>query len=325
MIFDEIGAVVIGRNEGKRLIDCIESVRFNVRWLVYVDSGSIDGSTQRAGDLGAHVVILNPSQPFTAARARNEGFEALLGLRPDIQFVQFLDGDCELDKNWLTTAAAFMEQHNDVAIVCGRRQERHPSASIYNQLCDIEWDTPIGQTLACGGDSLIRANAFETVGGFRGQLIGGEEPELCIRLRENGWKIWRIDTNMSLHDAALTRFSQWWLRTTRFGYGMTEVLQLHWQSPRALWKPELARAVLWGGVLPVFIGIISLMHPVAIATVLIYPIQVCRIAVTRRSTSCAPWIYASFMTLAKFAEVQGILTFYWRKLHRKSVKWIDYK
>ena len=73
-----------------------------------------------------------------------------------------------------------MVQHSDVAVVCGRRRERHPSASIYNRLCDIEWDTPVGQTSACGGDSLVRAEAFEAVGGFRAQLMAGEEPEALL-------------------------------------------------------------------------------------------------------------------------------------------------
>ena len=37
----------------------------------------------------------------------------------------------------------------------------------------------------------MRVEAFEAVGGYRAQLIAGEEPELCVRLREIGWKIWR--------------------------------------------------------------------------------------------------------------------------------------
>ena len=36
---------------------------------------------------------------------------------------------------------------------------------------------------------LVRVEAFEAVGGFRPELIAGEEPELCMRLREKGWKI----------------------------------------------------------------------------------------------------------------------------------------
>jgi GT2 family glycosyltransferase len=246
-------------------------------------------------------------------------------VRPDIQLVQFIDGDCELDQNWLDTAAAFLAPRHDIAVVCGRRRERNPSGSIYNRMCDIEWNTAIGQTSACGGDSLVRVHAFEAAGGFRPQLIAGEETELCLRLRERGCKIWRIDAEMTRHDAALKSFGQWWVRTTRFGYGMTEVLRLHWHSKFMIWKRELVRATFWGGLLPAFIGFSTLVHPGVIAALLIYPLQIFRIAVARGITSFDSWSYAAFMTLAKFAEFQGIITFFWRRLRRNSIKWIEYK
>jgi|SRR5665213_67938 len=320
-----IGAVVIGRNEGDRLINCLTSVQPNVQCAIYVDSGSTDGSTQAAERLGVHVITLNMDEPFTAARARNEGFLALRKLRPDIELVQFIDGDCELDKKWLNTAAPFLSTRDDLAMVCGRRRERHSSVSVYNRLCDIEWRTPVGQASACGGDSLVRANAFEAVGGFRTPLIAGEEPELCVRLRERGWKIWRIDAEMTRHDAAMTRFSQWWLRTVRYGFGMTEVSRLHWSSPFGIWKAELKRAIIWGGLLPLLIGFAALVHPAALAVTLIYPLQICRIALTRGLRSSDSWAYALFVTLGKFAEFQGVSKFYWRKLLRQSTELIEYK
>ena len=42
------------------------------------------------------------------------------------------------------------------------------------------------------------------VGGFRDDLIAGEEPELCVRLRAAGWRIWRLlESDMAFHDAAM--------------------------------------------------------------------------------------------------------------------------
>src|SRR5262245_28643656 len=98
-----MGIVVIGRNEGERLIRCLQSAKSHTDDIVYVDSGSTDGSTRTAENLGILVVKLDLAQPFTAARARNEGFAALKALRPDIRFVQFVDGDCELVDDWLRT------------------------------------------------------------------------------------------------------------------------------------------------------------------------------------------------------------------------------
>jgi GT2 family glycosyltransferase len=325
MASDEFAAVVIGRNEGDRLVACFKSVQPTASCVVYVDSGSTDDSKQTAEQLGIQTLSLDPRAPFTAARARNEGFELVRQINPAIQFVQFIDGDCELVDGWLTAAIDFMKHHGDVALVCGRRRERYVSGSIYNKLCDFEWDTPVGQTSACGGDALVRAEAFESVGGYRAQLIAGEEPELCLRLSERGWKIWRIATEMTLHDAAMTRFSQWWVRTVRYGYGITQLLWLHGRTSSPLWKRQFARSCLWGGLLPGAVLLASLMHPTALLIFAIYPLQVCRIAVTKKSMSTASWIYASYMVLAKFAEFQGVIKFYWIGLRRQPREIIEYK
>jgi len=102
-------------------------------------------------------------------------------------------------------------------VVCGCCRERFPDRSIFNMLCDIEWDTPVGEANACGGDAMMRADAFGQANGYRDDLIAGEEPEICVRLRAVGWKIWRLGEEMTLHDAVMTRFSQWWNRTKLSG------------------------------------------------------------------------------------------------------------
>jgi glycosyltransferase involved in cell wall biosynthesis len=325
MPLEDVGVVAIGRNEGDRLVRCFTSVKACTPNIVYVDSGSTDGSVDYAARVGACVVNLDITQPFTAARARNEGFSALKSLKPDIRFVQFIDGDCSLAPEWLEKARAFIEQGNDIAVVCGRRRERHPDASIYNYLCDLEWDTPIGEALACGGDALMRTGPFETIGGFRSELIAGEEPELCLRLRETGWRIWRLDSDMTEHDASMTRFRQWWVRAVRSGYGFADVSWLHRYSPSDLWRREILRAFLWGGVLPATIGFAALFHPAALVGAFVYFIQICRIAVKDGPTSRRSWLHALFLTLAQFAALLGILKFLWLKWRRGTAKLIEYK
>lgn len=320
-----IGVVIIGRNEGERLRRCFASVLHEVNSIVYVDSGSTDGSVGLAERLGVSVVRLDLAQAFTAARARNEGFAALKTLRLDIQFVQFIDGDCELAPNWLKTAVAFISQRNNVAIVCGRLRERHPELSIYNRLCDIEWDTPLGETSMCGGNSLMRVDAFEAVAGFRSKLIAGEEPELCLRLRATGWKIWRLDAEMAIHDAAMTHFSQWWIRAVRGGYAIADVSWLHMHSPFSISRKAIMSSIFWGGLLPLTISLTSLIYPVAVLAALIYPIQICRIALRRGATTPQSWTYAVFIVLSMFAQLQGILKFCWHRWRGHTAALIEYK
>jgi GT2 family glycosyltransferase len=222
-----IGAVVIGRNEGERLRRCLESIVGRVGCTVYVDSGSTDGSTVVAKSLNARVVPLDLNQPFTAARARNEGAVHLMTVQPATAYIQFVDGDCIVDEGWLTAAAEVLSRDPKVAAVCGRRREVRPEASIYNRLCDMEWDTAVGEAKACGGDAMMRAEAFKGVGGFNPAVIAGEEPELCVRLRAAGWRIQRIEHEMTLHDAAMTSWGQWWRRTLRAGHAYAEGAAMH--------------------------------------------------------------------------------------------------
>jgi GT2 family glycosyltransferase len=325
MTSDEIGIVIIGRNEGERLIECLASIKSGDKAIVYVDSGSNDGSVAAAEAIGVFVVNLDLGRPFTAARARNEGCAALRVMRPHIRYVQFVDGDCVVLKDWFVKARNFLETRADVAIVCGRRRERYPAASIYNRLCDIEWDTPVGEAMSCGGDALVRVEAFEAVGGYRAHLIAGEEPEFCLRLRGAGWKIWRLDEEMTKHDAAMHRFGQWWIRSVRSGHAYAEVVRLHWTAPLGIWRRETASVIIWGGILPLVVCLGSLIHPIALLGVLAYVLQICRIALFRRPTSSHKWLYAVFVMIAKFAQFQGIAQFHLRQWRHKSSALIEYK
>jgi GT2 family glycosyltransferase len=276
-----------------------------------VDSDSEDGSVSAARDLGLSVVELDSKLPLTAARARNAGLKHLHSASPQLEFVQFVDGDCELVPGWLDVAERFLSERGDIAVVCGRRRERQPDRSVYNWLCDQEWDTPVGNALACGGDAMFRVRAFEELGGFNPTLIAGEEPEFCSRLREHGWLVWRLDADMTIHDAAMTRLGQWWTRTARGGHAYAEVSRLRRFSPMPIWQRERTRSILWAGVVPLTIvagGI--LISKFVFLGVALYPAQICRIAMSRGFFRAKSWLFATFMTLAKFAELQGMAHYY---------------
>ena len=258
---DRAAVIVIGRNEGARLEACLASMPKGIAGLVYVDSGSTDGSVAAARAAGARVVELDPKIAFTAARARNEGVAALTAAGIVPSYLQFVDGDCTLNPDWLATAIAFLDASPHASVVCGRLRECYPEASVYNRLCDREWNTPVGRTRACGGIAMVRREAFMAVGGFRADLIAGEEPELCVRLRAAGWQVWRIDAEMALHDAAMTRFSQWWKRARRGGFAAASGAALHGRGPDRHGVAQISRALLWGLALPVAVLLGALISP----------------------------------------------------------------
>ncbi len=328
----QIGVVTIGRNEGERLVRCLRSLQDNVPTgspIVYVDSGSTDGSVAKARALGIHVVELDMAVPFTMARGRNTGFQYLVENFPHLLYVQFIDGDCEILPNWLESALAALEGNTALAIVCGRRRERFPEASPYNRLADMEWNTPVGETRACGGDMLARVEAIKAVGGYNPQMICGEEQEMCIRLRRKGWKIERLDADMTLHDAAMTRFGQWWKRSIRGGWAVAEGKAMYGQPPESYMLKEDKSGWLWGAIIP---GLaLTLAWPtrgLSLLLLLGYLVLGWKIYNYRRHQGDDPSnarVYAFFCTLSKLPQVLGQGRYWLNRWRNKPAVLIEYK
>jgi GT2 family glycosyltransferase len=335
-VSNAVGAVVIGRNEGGRLLACLNSVLRSGVPAVYVDSGSTDGSVAAARELGVETVELDLSTPFTAARARNAGFDRLIERHPDVRYVQFIDGDCELMPGWLERAAAALDAQGDTAVVFGRCRERHPEKTVYNQLCDVEWDRPVGECNTCGGIAMIRADAFAQAGKYDPALIAGEEPEMCVRLRARGWRVHRIEGEMAWHDADMTRLRQWWRRMVRGGHAYAEVSRMHRGTPQRIWARESRSIWVWGlGVPAAFVvaGIVAFamgwpVWPVPVAFVALHALQFARIfrkQCRRGLPTRVAGAYALSILVGKYAQVIGQLKFWSRRLRGKPATIIEYK
>jgi GT2 family glycosyltransferase len=298
-----LGVVAIGRNEGARLGVCLQSALRVSPHVLYVDSGSRDDSVAVARALGAEVLELDDSRTFTAARARNEGFAWLRAHRPELELVQFLDGDSELEPDFMPKALAHLDTHPRSAAVCGLVRERHPEQSVYNRLCQIEWQAPVGKTLSCGGTLLVRAQAFEEAGGFAAELIAGEEPDLCARWAVAGWQVWRIDAPMAIHDAAITRFEQWWIRNMRSGHAASQALsRAHLRDERHV--REVVSNVVWA---------LPPAWP-------LWPVLWCRVYLRKRDPA-----YATFIVLGKLPHCAGQLKFWMEHLRGEEGALIEYK
>jgi len=329
MPIDRIGLVAIGRNEGDGLRRCLESVPADVAAVVYVDSGSVDDSVTLAKEHHAHVVELNTDMPFSAARARNMGLAELKRLTPDVDYVQFVDGDCELAEGWVQRAAATLKTAPDLAVVCGRRREMARDSSIYNRLCDLEWATPIGEAKACGGDALMRVEALAQVDAFDEALVAGEEPELGFRLRRVGWRIRRIDAEMTYHDAAMHGFGQWWQRAKRAGHAAAQGMAMHGRSEERYGVKTSLSIWGWAVFIPLFIVVVTLtVGWFGLLLLLVYPVQMGRIALKQRRRGLSGFdcvLYAAACVVGKFAQWQGQCLFWWRSLRKRKATLIEYK
>jgi Glycosyl transferase family group 2 len=306
-VLAKLGLVVIGRNEGDRLARCLRSVRA-IPNRVYVDSGSTDGSVALARAEGVTVVELATPPHFTAARARNAGLAQLLTAHTE----------------------------PDLAVVFGRRRERHPERSVYNALCDDEWNVPIGEASTCGGDALFRVDALRQVDFYNAAMIAGEDPELSMRLKKKGWRIRRIDVEMTLHDAAMTRFSQWWHRIRRSGHAYGEMAFLH----PDVRDPNCPRSVLsilvWGGVMPAMM-LLALLLALTInpawwvaagLLILALPLRMLQLAgrQQRRGLSAkVAMASGSLLILGKLPQFLGLMSYYFNRASGRASRLIEYK
>jgi GT2 family glycosyltransferase len=330
----KLGLVVIGRNEGERLARCLASVRAIPR-RVYVDSGSTDDSVPLARKEGMTVVELAPPH-FTAARARNAGLAQLLADHPDLEFVQMVDGDCEVQPHWIESALQVLRTEADLALVFGRLRERHPERSIYNALCDNEWNVPTGSAAVVGGNALFRVAALREVDFYNPAIIAGEDTELAMRLRKRGWRIRRIDAEMSLHDAAITGFRQWWNRTRRSGHGYGELAFLHPNARDPNCRGMVRRILIWGGAMPVVLAVAILLALmidsrwwIGVALVFLpWPLNVARLVRRQRRRGLSAKVARAsgfFLMLGKLPQLLGLINYHRNRLTGRASAPIEYK
>ena len=330
-----LGMVIIGRNEGERLARCLESVS-GIPNRVYVDSGSTDGSVALARQTGAAVVELSMPPQFTAARARNAGLARLLASNPELEFVQMVDGDCEVYAGWIDSALSVLKAEPDLALVFGLRRERYPERSIYNALCEVEWDSPVGESPGCGGDALFRVAALRQVDFYNPAMIAGEDTELSMRLRKKGWRLRRIGPEMTLHDADIIRFGQWWRRVRRSGHGYGEMAFLHPDARNPNWPRTVRSIFAWGGIMPAlwlialllallsnplwWIGVGFLSVP--------WPLRMAQLAVRQRRLGLSAklaWASGVLMMVGKLPQFLGLVGFHFDRLSGRASRLIEYK
>jgi len=327
-----LSVVIIGRNEGARLIRCIDSVKA-MRFpagrveVIYVDSDSTDGSAEKAAALGARVITVKPERP-SAALGRNAGWKVAAA-----PLVLFLDGDTILHADFAAQAAQALADPK-VAIVWGHRRELHPEASIYNRVLDLDWVYPPGPSEFCGGDALMRRSALAEVNGYDETLIAGEEPEMCRRLRAKGHEILHLDLPMTGHDLAMTRWSQYWRRAFRAGHAYAEVADRFRGTELPLWEREVRRTLIRGGLLlAIFplglIGSLALRSPLPMLAALgAFLLLALRTAVKvgwKSSDPVTRLLYGVHSHLQQIPILFGQLSFWRDKRAGRQRRLIEYK
>ena len=189
-------------NEAHNIERCLNAVFEAISGLsggvevIVADSLSTDATVALAQRYPVKIVQL------TLPADRGCGAGVQLGYQHTrAQFVYFLDGDMELQRDFLLQALALIESDSTLGGISGVLHDRHinnwfdryrvknkPSA----RAGDVEW-------LAGGG--LYRRAALDEAGGYAGNrnLKAYEEAELGLRLGSRGWRMLRLDTVAVYH------------------------------------------------------------------------------------------------------------------------------
>ena len=196
-----ISVIVIGKNEGERLVACLRSIQTALSALahevVYVDSCSTDQSLQTAKALGARCFLL-AERKTTAGLGRFVGAKEARG-----EYLLFLDGDMQLQPGFAEKALMAIAAKGYDG-VCGIREDvylRGGEVVCRNDNyfgCTQERLAPV-----FGGALMITRDALDACGGWATDTIACEEAELYARLKAIGCRIAEIPVPMILHTDAV--------------------------------------------------------------------------------------------------------------------------
>jgi GT2 family glycosyltransferase len=313
-----VGVVVIGRNEGEHLVRALASIDAQAGAVAYADSESTDDSVARVRERFPAVEVVQmraAERRLSPSRGRNEGYAALRRRAPDLRYVQFLDGDCELHPRWLGTAARHLHEHPDVGVVAGRLRERDRERNAFHRLADMEWDQPPGEVNDMGGIMMVRVDAWERVGGQNPDIPAAEEREFCWRVIDAGYKVLRLPDDMALHDIDMASLGEWWTRSVRTGHAYAQ----GWWVHRDRWHlRQLLSYVAYGAALPsAAVGGAPLTLGASLGLLAAYPRLWKRIEQARLARGDTPddaRLYAAASVVGKLAGAMGVAEFFTKTL-----------
>jgi hypothetical protein len=200
---------------------------------------------------------------------------------------------------------------------------------VYNRLRALEWNWhEPGEVEGSAGNGLTRAAAIRAVGAFNGDLIAGADWEICLRLRQHGGKIYRMDADMCRHDAAMFTYRSWWRRNLRAGHVWAEGVWLHGRDAEHYKVREWASNLLWGLVVPV--AAVALAWPTRGWSLLLlglWAVKVVQVAWRARGRGWSrgdAWLFAVFCMVDKTPMALGQLAFLWRAVCRRGHRLIEY-
>ena len=223
-----VSVIIKSLNEEKRISVAIESALRAVLKVggevILADSCSTDKTVELALAYPIRVVQLANAEDRCCGVGPQLGYQHSRG-----EFIYLLDGDMKMLEGFLEVALDFMLAHPDTAGVGGQLVELNTESLEYiARSAQKRTHVKPGAVDRLDGGGLYRRSAIEAAGYFSDRnLHSYEEFDLAIRLRNRGWKLWRLPLDVVHHMGHDSPPYQLLMRRwkTRYLWGLGELVR----------------------------------------------------------------------------------------------------
>lgn len=281
-----VSIIIKALNEAEHIDACVRSAVKAADAVggevILADSGSTDDTVAIAAQHPIHIVQLANRDERRCGIGPQLGYEQARG-----DFLYILDGDMELDVEFLPAALTAFDQDPKLGGVAGLVEETSQASYQFRGRQRRRREATPGPTEWLDMGGLYRAAAVVETGYLSDRnLHAYEEQDLGLRLGARGWTLTRLDQRSVVHhgytDSSLTLLRGRW----RSGYidGAGEMLRVSlgrpyfWRVVRAF-KHLFVGLALWAGLA---LGLLllpvtgALLLAVLIAVVLLIALRVVR-------------------------------------------------
>ena len=264
--YPSVSIIIPVRNRPREIEDCLFSLgkldypESKIE-IIVVDDASTDHTPQVASEFPVRLISLRDNRQ--APYCRNLAAKNAIG-----EILAFIDSDCLADPFWLKELiSAFKDA--PVAAVGGRVASWFHESPL-DRYEEVKSSLIMGKRFARSQENekffyvpscnlLVRKSLFLDLGGFREELIVGEDVDLCWRMQDAGYFVEFRPTGTIFHKHR-NRIRPFCLR--RFDYGTSEPLlqRLHRSRGKKMMFP-LGSSLFWStGIL-----VLLLKSPIALS------------------------------------------------------------
>jgi glycosyltransferase involved in cell wall biosynthesis len=213
--------------------------------LIYVDNGSTDGSREFLQSLESKGLKTHVMEGGTIAGMRNWGARQSRGT-----YLSFIDSDCSVPENYFEEAIDVLRSTGAAATGCEIHipEQPHWLEAAWHDLHYFGRDRFVPYLNS--GNFFVSRSAFQAVGGFREDMVTGEDAEIGQRLVLAGHRIFASPRVKAIHLGNPKSIREFYRRNVWHGLGMFGTV-----SRKNLDRPTAMLAI---HILATILGIVAL-------------------------------------------------------------------